>query len=59
MSPARGSASVSLTPTNIIATNHVVAGTAVTPIPQPSVAIVNTQSSAAVSYHPQVRQLRR
>ena len=54
-SPNQNSASVSLTPTSIVATNHVVGGTtAGVSIPQSSVTIVNNQSSATVSYHPQV-----
>ena len=54
-SPNQNSASVSLTPTSIVATNHVVGGTtAGVSIPQASVTIVNNQSSATVSYHPQV-----
>ena len=55
-SPNQNSASVSLTPTSIVATNHVVGGTTagVSIAPQASVTIVNNQSSATVSYHPQV-----
>jgi len=53
ISQNQNSASVSLTPTSIVTTNHVVGGTAGVSIPQTSMTVVNNQSSATVSYHPQ------
>ena len=48
--------SVSLTPTSIVSTNHVGAQQASgVSISQASVAIVNNQSAANISYHPQVK----
>ena len=48
-------ASVSLTPTSIVSTNHVgVQQASGVSISQGSVAIVNNQSTANISYHPQV-----
>lgn len=58
ISPTQNSVSVSLTPTTIVNTNHIVAGTPVASIPHASMAIVNTQSSATVSYHPQVHDIK-
>lgn len=47
--------SVSLAPTSIVSTNHVGAQQASgVSISQASVAIVNNQSAANISYHPQV-----
>ena len=54
-SSASSSSSVSLTPTSIVSTNHVGAPIASgVSISQASVAIVNNQSTANISYHPQV-----
>ena len=53
LSPSQNSATVSLTPTSIVATNHLAPGLSIS---QASVAIVNNQSSANISYHPQVRK---